>query len=71
MKTTKSAGGKCSYCGKSLKMVNRADNPGAAAQLKYCSDQHAKAAKNQRYYAAHKPTIIERILRNRREAKKR
>lgn len=65
--TAKAASGKCAYCGKSLKTVNRADNPGALAQLKYCSDEHAKAARNQRYYAAHKPSIIQRIMRTRRE----
>jgi len=64
---TKSVSGKCAYCGKSLNAVNRADNPGALAQLKYCSDTCAHAVRNHRYYAAHKPGIIQRIMRTRRE----
>ena len=39
----------------------RTDNP----RTKYCSEDHKKAAANDRYYARHKKAIIKRIVRKR------
>lgn len=57
----------CVNCGRDLSTANRADNPGAYVQIKYCSIACARSVKNHRYYTRHKETIIARILRTRRE----
>ncbi len=60
---------KCVVCGASLNRANRGDNPGARVQMKYCSDACEKQYHNARYYRAHKPTIIARILARRKKGK--
>lgn len=57
---------KCANCGADLDKANRADNPGARAQMRYCSEACKRQYKNRKYYKAHRRTIIDRILgRNR------
>jgi len=57
----------CPVCGKPLTMVNRADNNGAFAQLKYCSKKCKQKAANDKYYKENKETMISRILNNRKK----
>jgi len=57
----------CPVCGKPLISVNRADNNGALAQLKYCSKNCKQKAANDKYYKKNRQTIISRILNNRKK----
>lgn len=45
---------KCVNCGAALEPANRADNPGARVQMRYCSETCKRQYKNARYYRAHK-----------------
>lgn len=61
---------RCAVCGKPLTTVNRADNNGAFAQLKYCSKKCKQKAANDKYYKKNKETMISRILNNRKKNRK-
>lgn len=49
---------KCVNCRAPLEPTNRADNPGARAQMRYCSEQCKRQYKNKKYYAAHRLEIL-------------
>lgn len=60
---------KCLNCGADLDRANRADNAGARAQMKWCSDECKRQYKNRRFYRAHRESIIARVLKNQRAGK--
>lgn len=61
----------CKFCKRRFETSDRVqDNPGAEAQVQYCSDYCQKAAENKRYYAAHRETVIDAILARRKEQRK-
>ena len=57
---------KCLNCGASLDTAPRADNPGARAQMKWCSVECKQHYKNRAYYALHRDEVRARIARNKR-----
>lgn len=60
---------KCLNCQRDLDSVNRADNAGARAQMKWCSVECKRTYKNKRYYALHRDEIRARVARNKRKAR--
>ena len=57
---------KCLNCGSSLDAAPRADNPGARAQMKWCSAKCKQHYKNRAYYALHRDEVKARIAANKR-----
>ena len=57
---------KCLNCGASLDTAPRADNPGARAQMKWCSDACKRHYKNRAYYALHRDAVKARTAANKR-----
>ena len=60
---------KCLNCQRDLDACDRAGNPGARVQMRYCSVECKQHYKNKRYYAAHSDDIRARMKRNRRRAR--
>lgn len=58
----------CLNCGTDLDAAPRADNPGARAQMKWCSAQCKQHYKNRAYYALHGAEVRARIAANKRAA---
>lgn len=57
---------KCLNCSRDLDDCNRADNPGARAQMKWCSAQCKQHYKNRAYYALHRDEVKARVAANKR-----
>lgn len=61
---------KCLNCGADLDAAPRADNPGARAQMKWCSLECKRRYKNRAYYALHRDEVRARIAANKHTARK-
>jgi len=64
---------RCPICNRTFDPADRVQpgaQAGAEVQVKYCSEACARKAENRRYYAAHKQTIIKRVRKNQRRARK-
>jgi hypothetical protein len=58
---------KCIACSNDLDTANRADNPGARAQMKFCSDACQRKHHNARYYHTHRQSIIQSVVARRKK----
>ncbi len=61
---------KCLNCQRDLDTCDRADNPGARAQMKWCSAACKQHYKNRAYYALHRDEVRARIAANKRASQR-
>ena len=57
----------CKNCSRHFTPADRASagaNTGAYSQIRYCSQQCARQARNRRYYQRHRAAVIARNLKN-------